>query len=707
MPRSSPRQPKSAGSSQAKSRSGVVPRTRKPKPGSAATRRNSKPRSQPSGTAQNTPEQKQARQTRMQLEAQNESMTVSELRFRMIMDHAPVLVWLSDTQKQFTWFNKPWLEFTGRAVEQEMGDGWAENVHPDDLERCLIIYTMSFDERMPFEMTYRLRRHDGEYRWLLDKGTPLYDPGDQFAGYIGSCVDITDRKLAEAALRAKEMQLRLITDNTPVMLVQCSSDLRYTFVNRAYAAMLRLEPEEIIGRTIIDILGQKAFDIIRPKITQVLRGKRIEYEEVIPYRHSEQRMVSVSYVPDKNARGKVTGWLASIHDITDRRQIEDELQRERAFLRQVIDATPSMIFVKDRHGKFLLGNAALALSCGTTAEKLVGKKDADFHRTPDQIAHFQQTDHEVMSSGKPRRIPEEEITLADGQVRLFSTGKVPLFNEDGVCDKVLGVATDITEQWQTQKELEQRVAERTAELVAANEKLTAQMDERNRLENALLDISEQEQRRLGQDLHDGLCQSLSGLAFMARSLTKTLEAQELPGPAAEAARLAELIHQSVEQSRDIAKGLHPVVMDAEGLVSALHELAARSNGSISCRLRCERMVPITDNGVALHLYRIAQEAVTNALKHSDARSITMSLRLRQDVLSLSVADDGCGLPEVIHASHGMGLRLMKYRADVIGADFAIGRRKKHGTRMTCLLHMAATGQPQAPPAPILPSQNER
>ncbi|WP_300932327.1 PAS domain S-box protein [Prosthecobacter sp.] len=700
MPRSSSRQSKSAGSSQAKRRTGVASRTRKPKSDPAATVRSRKPGSPRSRTAQKTPKQIKARQTRTQLEARNESLTASELRFRMIMDHAPLLVWLSDTQKKCTWFNKPWLEFTGRTIEQEMGDGWADNVHPDDLDRCLTIYTVSFDERVPFEMTYRLRRHDGEYRWLLDKGAPLLDPGHQFAGYIGSCVDITDRKLAEAAVRAKEMQLRLITDNTPVMLVQCSRDLRYTFVNRAYADMLGLEPEEIIGRPIIDILGKKAFGIIRTKITQVLSGKRIEYEEAIPYPNSGQRIVNVIYVPDKNVLGQVTGWLASINDITDRRQIEDELHRERVFLRQVIDATPSMIFVKDRNGKFLLGNAALADSCGTTTEKLAGRTDADFHRTPEQIAHFQQIDYEVMASGKTRQIPEEELTQADGQVRWFSTGKVPLFNDAGVCDKVLGVATDITEQRQTQKELEQRVAERTAEL-------TAQMDERNRLENALLDISEQEQRRLGQDLHDGLCQSLSGLAFMARSLTKTLEAQELAGPAAEAARLAKLLHQSVEQSRDIAKGLHPVVMDAEGLVSALHELASRSSGSISCRLRCERMVPITDNGVALHLYRIAQEAVTNALKHSGARSITLSLRLRQNLLSLSVADDGCGMPEVIHAGDGMGVRLMKYRADVIGADFAIGKRKKHGTRMTCLLRMAAASQPPPPASLDLQSQNER
>lgn len=624
-------------------------------------------------------------------------MLMNEQRFRLIMDNAPVLVWVSDTKKLCTWFNKPWLEFVGRTMEQELGNGWAENVHPDDLDRCLTIYTTSFDAREPFEMAYRLRRHDGEYRWLLDKGIPLHGSAQEFTGYIGSCVDITDRKLAEAAVRAKEAQLWLITQNTPVMLTQCSRNLTYTFANRAYTQMLRVEPEEIIGRPIIEVLGSAAFEVIRPHIEQVLQGRRVEYEAEIPFPQSGRRTVHVVYVPDTDALGRVTDWLASITDITERRMIENELQRERAFLRQVIDATPSMIFVKDREGRFLLGNEALARSCGTTVEKLMGKTDADFHRTPEQIAHFQQIDREIMSSGKTLQVPEEEITQADGQVRWFSTGKVALFNDDGTCDKVLGVATDITERRLALKklehakaELEQRVAERTTELLA-------QMDERTRLENTLLDISEQEQRRLGQDLHDGLCQSLSGLAFMARSLMKTLEARNLPEPAAEAARLADLIHQSVEQARNVARGLHPVVMDAEGLVSALHELAAQSNGDIACRLRCEQMVPIADNVTALHLYRIAQEAVTNALKHARARTITLSLRLRQNLLTLSVADDGRGLPDPAQAGNGMGVRLMRYRADVIGADFSIQRRKLRGTRMTCTLRMpdVRQHQPQA------------
>lgn len=414
-------------------------------------------------------------------------------------------------------------------------------------------------------------------------------------------------------------------------------------------------------------------------------------------------------IPLHDEAGAFIGYIGLSVDVTEmkqaadstdgveQRRIENELRRERVFLRQVIDATPGMIFVKDAEGRFLLGNEALARSCGTTVENLVGKSAADFHRTAVQVARFREADIKVMSEGKTLFIPEEEVTLADGRTRFFSTGKMPLFNDDGTCDKILGVAMDITERREARKslerakaELELRVEERAAELTAANEKIVAQMQERLRLENALLDISEQEQRRLGQDLHDGLCQSLSGLALMGRSLTKTLEERGLHDLAAQAQRLAGLIHESAEEARDAARGLHPVVMDSEGLVSALHELAARTHGQVRCRLRCERVVPIADNGTALHLYRIAQEAVVNALKHANARCITLSLRMREHVLLLGVSDDGRGMPEVLLKNHGMGIRLMQYRADVIGADFSIRRRRNGGTRITCALHMPAT-----------------
>jgi len=133
-----------------------------------------------------------------------ERVSESERRFRTMADKAPVMIWISGLNKLRSYFNKPWLEFAGRSLGQEIGDGWMEGVHPDDLERCWQTYSTSFDERLPFSMEYRLRRADGEYRWIIDNGVPLISPDQSFSGYIGGCIDMTERKLTENALIRSE-----------------------------------------------------------------------------------------------------------------------------------------------------------------------------------------------------------------------------------------------------------------------------------------------------------------------------------------------------------------------------------------------------------------------------------------------------------------------------------------------------------------------
>ena len=131
----------------------------------------------------------------------------SEERFRLVANTAPVLIWMSGADKLCTYFNKPWLDFTGRSLSAQLGNGWVEGIHSEDQQRCLETYTHAFDGHKDFRMEYRLRRHDGEYRWVLDIGVPRFNPDGSFAGYIGSCMDVTERKLAEEALSSVSSRL--------------------------------------------------------------------------------------------------------------------------------------------------------------------------------------------------------------------------------------------------------------------------------------------------------------------------------------------------------------------------------------------------------------------------------------------------------------------------------------------------------------------
>lgn len=134
------------------------------------------------------------------LEREELAVRESRERFRLVANTAPVMIWMSDPDKLCTYFNQPWLDFTGCKFETQLGNGWAEGVYPEDLKNCLDTYAEAFDRRESFQIQYRLRRHDGEYRWILDTGVPRFDPDGSFAGYMGSCIDITERKLAEEAL---------------------------------------------------------------------------------------------------------------------------------------------------------------------------------------------------------------------------------------------------------------------------------------------------------------------------------------------------------------------------------------------------------------------------------------------------------------------------------------------------------------------------
>jgi PAS domain S-box-containing protein len=233
--------------------------------------------------------------------------------------------------------------------------------------------------------------------------------------------------------------------------------------------------------------------------------------------------------------------------------------------------------------------------------------------------------------------------------------------------------------------LEARVEQRTAELTRTNRALQAEIMERSRLEREILQISEQEQQRIGQELHDGLGQELTGLSYLAASLQQKLRGHGL-AEADLAAELAQGIPRVVSQLRRIVRGLIPLEINAADLQSALGALAdsIEEQANISCRFDSDRLAQVQDDQMALQVYRIAQEAVANSLKHGRATEIVLGLRATLSHIELTVRDNGPGISDNAENAAGCGLRIMRHRAQVIGGTLQVRRSGALGTVVTCV-----------------------
>src|SRR6266536_2910232 len=260
-----------------------------------------------------------------------EELRESEGRFRTVADSAPVLIWMSGPDKLCTFFNKGWLDFTGRTMEQELGKGWTEGVHADDLDHCLEVYGNSFNARQPFTVEYRLRRNDGEYRWVLDNGIPRFASDGAFLGYIGTCIGITERKLAEE-------KFRLVIDAAPNAMIMVDSAGVISFANAPAATVFGYSLSELIGRQIETLIPER------------FRDRHAGYRKGFHSEPSSRAMgagrdlfgrrkdgsefpVEVGLNPIHTTEGLSV--LASVIDITARKQAELEHQLQNMELARV------------------------------------------------------------------------------------------------------------------------------------------------------------------------------------------------------------------------------------------------------------------------------------------------------------------------------------------------------------------------------------
>lgn len=344
-------------------------------------------------------------------------------------------------------------------------------------------------------------------------------------------------------------------------------------------------------------------------------------------------------------------------DISDLKDTEGALQQERNVVSAILDTVAALVTVLDQEGRIVRFNRACELTTGYSLEEVRGRPIWEFFPQPEEVERSRRILGQLSADLLPQDFQSHWVTR-HGVHRLIGWSCAMLPGSDETPNYIIASGIDITE--------------------------------REQLERALLNISAREQRRIGQDLHDGLGQHLTGIAFMAKVHESKLAEKQLDD-ASDAAKIVRLVNEAIHKTRELARGLLPVVPDAQGLMSALQLWAAEVEDlfGISCRFACEAAVLIHDDGMATHLYHIAQEAVNNAIKHGHARNILICLDEDSERGTLLIRDDGTGITEHRENTQGMGLQIMSYRAGMIGGQLEVKPNAGRGTSVTCLFPMVS------------------
>jgi len=469
---------------------------------------------------------------------------------------------------------------------------------------------------------------------------------------------------------------------------------RFIFANQALAKLLGLTPAAMVGKDFFDLnYPADLAGRLQRQIEHVFTAKEIVQDET-PFTSPTGESGYYEYIfrPVLAADGTVEVVAGSTRNITQRKKSEEALRESQERFRLLVEgARDYAMFLLDPENVITFWNVGAERIFGWSQAEATGESGAMIFTPEDRRKG--EVEKEINTALTEGRALDRRFHLRKDGSRFWTDGVLMrLDDESGKLRGFAKVARDATDQRRAEDELahardemEQRVVERTRELLAMNNELERTMADRQQLERELLEISEREKRRIGEDLHDMVCQELTATALFLKSTAQRIA----PDSAAAAKTLeesAQTVNRNVVLARKLAGGLQAIELTASGLKNALRDLAASAcdNSGINCHVKIARGVHVPDDTVALHLYRVAQEAVTNAVKHSGAKNVLVTLDRNETHTCISVQDDGKGFSPRKRGK-GLGLHMMRYRANALGGELKIQRRRTGGTDITCVI----------------------
>ncbi len=573
----------------------------------------------------------------------------SEERYRGVVEDQTEIIsrFLEDGTVLFA--NEPFCRFFGKSADEIIGHKWHPRAVQEDLP-IIEAKLRTLSARDPVVVVEnRVYAADGMIHWMQFVNRGFFDGQGCLREVQSVGRDITERKRLEEALLLESNRLLLATRAAKVGIWEWDPISNAIVWDEAMYQLYGITSGQFKGAysTWESSLHPDDFTRATTELKAAVAGERefnSEFRVIWP--DGSVHHIQANGVVLRDASGKPVRMIGTNWDVTERNRNEEALRLQAAIVQHMSDA----MLLTDPHGRIVDCNPAAEQLFGYRRTELTGQLLSIVYRPAEQAALMDAVRLGVLKHGYWRG--EFSFVHQDGSEGTCESICVPLRDAKGSHLGTISVNRDVTE--------------------------------RQRLKREILEIGDRERDRIGQDLHDGLCQQLISVAFAANQLTRHVK--DRPAQVRAVAKdIAESLDDAITHARQIARGLYPVSLQAGGLPTALQELAAQisQRTSMVCDVEADETIAIKDATAATHLFRVAQESVNNALKHARATRIVIRLRRTDEKLQLSIGDNGVGLPHPDRGVVGMGMQILNYRAGAIGAELRFESSPETGTTVIC------------------------